>query len=188
MPIHHEAELVHTLCQYGEQISMLKRMPRMGWLQRGVSAPESVAEHSYGVAMLALVLADLCEVDRVRVLELALLHDLAEAMLTDLPHTAQQLLGAHAKHSAEQQAINNILAGLPHAERLLDHWQDYALGISREARLVKALDRLEMLIQALAYEQAGQRNLAEFWQYNQAIWAEFPVLGQIATELEQRRP
>lgn len=170
-------------------IATLKLLPRTGWLQRGIPLPESVAEHSYGVAVLALLVGDtIGGCDRGRLLAIALLHDMAEALVTDLPTSARHLIGADIKQAAEQKAIQTLLAGLPGSAEQLALWEEYTVGASREARLVKALDRIEMLVQALAYERAGNRNLAEFWQGAEAGWDEFPLLAECAALLLAERP
>ncbi|GAB4120458.1 MAG: HD domain-containing protein [Roseiflexaceae bacterium] len=177
------------LVQLCERIIMLKRMPRMGWLQRGVPHPESVADHSFSVAALAITMAAFFpDLQRNRVAELAILHDLGEVLLTDLPLSAQHLLGKPAKQAAELQAIDTLFADLPHHDQLIALWQEYTQASTPEARFIKALDRIELLAQALAYEQAGQRNLAEFWQGYDQGWDEFPLLGQLAATLVQQRP
>ena len=179
--------VVVALC---ERLAALKRLPRTGWLQRGVAPAESVADHTFGVALLALLLGDAAPgVDRGRLLALALLHDLAEALLGDIPAAARRHLGAAAKHGAERGAMAEILDGLPGRDEHLALWEEYAAGQSREARLVKGLDRLEMLAQALAYERAGSRALAEFWQGADEGWdEEFPALREIVRYLAGRRP
>ena len=153
----------------------LKRLPRMGWLLAGVAPVESVAEHSYGVAFLSLLLAD--DVNRAwkdeglsgslsveRTLRLALLHDLAESLLTDLPKRSSELIGSIVKHAAEEEAMGTLLAALPDGDEYLALWQEYDAASTPEAKLVKDADKLEMVHQALCYERRGQANLDEFWQ------------------------
>jgi putative hydrolases of HD superfamily len=179
------ASALAALC---EQIIVLKRLPRTGWLQRGIAAPESVADHSFGVALLALAVAgEYPKLDCARLLALAVVHDVGEALLTDLPLTAQRLIGRDAKQAAERRAVEQLLAALPDGGALVELWAEYAAGATSEARLVKALDRIELLAQALAYEQSGQRNLAEFWHGWEAGWEEFPELGALAAELARQR-
>jgi putative hydrolases of HD superfamily len=179
-------EALAALC---EQIAALKLLPRTGWLQRGVNPAESVAEHTFGVALLALAVADATPgVDRGKLLALALVHDMAEALLGDLPASARRHLGADAKLRAERGALAELMAGLPGGAGHLALWEEYAAGASREARLIKALDRVEMLAQALAYERAGSRSLAEFWEGAEHGWEEFPLLGQLVAHLVGLRP
>src|SRR5690242_15589080 len=63
----------------------LKRLPRTGWLHIGVQAPESVADHSYRIALLTLlVAAGEPALDLARALTIALVHDLPEAIAGDI--------------------------------------------------------------------------------------------------------
>jgi putative hydrolases of HD superfamily len=166
------------------RLQTLKLLPRTGWLQRGLRDVESVAEHSFGVAALALVIGDLQpELDRGRLLAIALVHDLAEALIGDLPASASRLIGKPAKHEAERQALLELLGDLPQGAHYVELWEEYSAAASPEARLVKALDRLEMLAQALAYERAGARSLGEFWDDPDGWAAEFPLVRALAQQL-----
>ena len=147
------------------ETASLKRLPRSGWLLRGVPQAESVAGHSFGVAFVALILADLeGGLDLAKVLSMALLHDLAEVRLTDLPASATHLLPDGLKSQAEAQALTDLLTPLPHSHRWLALWQEFEDRSSAEGRLVRDADKLEMMVQCLRYEQAGSRGLDEFWQ------------------------
>jgi putative hydrolase of HD superfamily len=177
-----------ALYRLQNRLLSLKLLPRTGWLQRGIRDPESIAEHSFGVAVLALLVGDaIPHIDRGRLLAIALLHDLAEALTGDLPATARRLFGAEAKYAAERGAMEELLADVPQAASYLDLWDDYVQGASAEARLVKALDRLEMLSQAFAYEQAGSRALDEFWDDADRWSAEFPAVRTLAEFLIAER-
>jgi putative hydrolase of HD superfamily len=155
--------------------AILKRLPRTGWLLNGVTPCESVADHTTGVALLTLALADAINaewqqaglaqpLDKGRAVTLAVLHDLAESVVTDLPKRSAQLLGGDVKRRAEADAFAAIVAGLPNSDDYTTAWAEYAQGASPEARLVHDADALEMVHQALRYEQAGHRTLDEFWQ------------------------
>jgi len=85
-------------------------------------------------------------------------------------------------------ALEEMLARLPNRAEYLVLWDEYARGCSREARLVKGIDRIEMLAQALAYERAGSRALGEFWEDIEDGWGdEFPILRELAAEILERR-
>ncbi|WP_298814961.1 HD domain-containing protein [Chloroflexus sp.] len=166
----------------------LKLLPRTGWLQRGVREVESIAGHSYSVAVLCLLIGDLIEdIDRGRLLAIALLHDLAESLLGDLPASATKLLGQETKRRAERDGLVSLIGNLPRGTEYLALWEEYASGSSREARLVKAIDRLELMAQALAYERAGARGLDEFWPLNDDWAAEFPPVEALAACLRAER-
>lgn len=151
----------------------LKVLPRSGWLLAGVPRAESVADHSYAVAVLALALAD--EINRdptahlldapldvERLLRMALLHDLAESRTTDLPRRATLLLGSDVKHAAERRALHAILDDHPDGAAWLALNDDYTNSSSHEARLLHDCDSLEMACQAVRYLHSGNRNLDEF--------------------------
>jgi putative hydrolase of HD superfamily len=179
----------HNLLALYTQVATLKLLPRTGWLQRGVPNVESVAEHTFGVATLALLIGDtIGGLDRGNLLAIAMLHDMAEALLSDLPASAKRFIGAEHKHDAERSALEEMLKQLPNRAEYLALWDEYARGGSREARLVKGIDRIEMLVQALAYERAGSRALGEFWEDIEDGWGnEFPILRALATEVLERR-
>lgn len=185
---HHDQEIVPLLALQC-RLMTLKLLPRTGWLQRGVYPVESIAEHTFGVATLALFLSDAIPgLDRGRLLAMALLHDMAEVLIGDLPMTAHHLLDDGIKHQAERRAILELLHGLPQAPLYLELWDEYTRRDTREARLLKQLDRLEMLIQALAYERAGSRNMAEFWEDAHNGWStEFPLVCNLAAQLITER-
>jgi putative hydrolase of HD superfamily len=184
------ARVLCALIDTGAKLGTLKRLPRTGWLQRGVADPESIAEHSYSVAMLALLAGDAVPgLDRERLLRMALLHDYAEALMGDLPASAKRLIGAPAKHAGERRAMSELLADFPAGESYVALWQEYCDGRSREAQLLKALDRIEMLMQALEYERAGSRLMDEFWDDVELSWPEWlPELRELALMLHARRP
>ncbi len=151
-----------TLLELVLELQALDRVPRMGYLLRGVVEAESVSEHSWHVVFLVWALAPRCPgVDAARAVEIALVHDLAELRLGDLPRTTARYFPAGAKRTAEGAAIAEILAPLGDGARAL--WEDYAAGASPEAKLVKACDKLQLMLKVAVYESWGEGRLAEFW-------------------------
>jgi putative hydrolase of HD superfamily len=156
-------EEVVALAMKGE---ILKNLDRTGWILAGVdkSQIESVAEHSFGTALISLLLASQCEqdgfkIDIGRVLTMAVLHDLAESETSDLvinqdaPDSHMQLRN---KIKAETQAMSEILGPLSNVgESLLSLWDEIQKQTSLEARVVISSDILDMLIHAVALERAG---------------------------------
>jgi putative hydrolase of HD superfamily len=179
---------VSILYDLQRRLLTLKLLPRTGWLQRGMRDVESIAEHTFAVAALAMLVGDQQPgIDRGRLLAIALLHDIAEALIGDLPASARRLFGAPAKHAAERRAMLEMFAGLPQAAEYLELWDEYCSGGSAEARLVKELDHLEMLAQALAYEQSGSRALGEFWEGRNGKVSEFPIVRDLTDRLYAER-
>lgn len=169
------------------ELQILDRVPRSGYALRGVPDPESVTEHSWHVVFLVWALgAQIPEVDTARAVEIALLHDLAEVRFGDLPRTASRYLPEGAKAIAEERAMEDLLAGVPHGS--VDLWRDYDAGKSPEARLVKACDKLQLMIKVSVYEQWGAGGLGEFWE-NPDNFPDggFEPIRQLFEELRSRR-
>ncbi|MDT4955514.1 MAG: hypothetical protein QOJ02_3652 [Acidobacteriota bacterium] len=154
------------------ELQRLKGLERTGWMLRGIApGAESVADHSYGVAVAAMLLADELiargvAVNMERVLRVALLHDWAEVRVGDMPRTATEYFGAASRKRAERAAFEDIVGGIEAsgvAEMYNALHEDYEERESLEARLVKAADVIDLLVQALAFERAGVRGLDEFW-------------------------
>lgn len=122
----------------------LKDTLRSGHTTRG--RPESTAEHSWRLTLMALALqGDLPGIDHHRLLGLLIVHDLGEAVSGDIP--APQQTGS--KIAEERRDMVALLAPLPDeaAARLLALWDEYAAAETPEARLAKGLDRLESVLQ-----------------------------------------
>ena len=144
------------------ELQILDRVPRSGWMLRGVAEPESVSEHNFHVVFLVWALGPrLPGIDLPRALELAIVHDLAEVRLGDLPRTAARYLPAGVKHEAERQALAELLA--PLGGRGEDVYAEYRLKQTPEARLVAACDKLQLMLKVTLYEEWGATGLAEFW-------------------------
>jgi putative hydrolase of HD superfamily len=175
------------------ELQRLKRLERTGWTLRGLpNGTESVAAHSFGVAVTAMMLADKIksrgsEVDVERVLKMALLHDLAETRVGDLPKTATKYFGTDVRIRAETAAFADIVGNLGAAESEYKNlYQEYEQRDSLEARLVKAADIIDLLTQAYALERAGAKGLEEFWEV--ADLADFqlpPVADEVVKEVLQ---
>lgn len=158
----------------------LKRVRRQGWIDRGIEEPESSADHSWGAALLAwLLMRDRPELDHERVILLALVHDLPEALAGDatpfdgIRRTEGALSDEHfrqppplshasrqAKREAEEAALETMIEPLPPtlASALRLAWLEYDAGETPEARFVKQIDKLETLLQAENY-RTGQPGL-----------------------------
>ncbi len=147
------------------EILHLKHLYRQGWLRRGIAPGgcESVAEHSYGVAMLAALtaIAWFPELDLHRVILLALVHDIGEIYAGDI--VPSDAIEPADKSRRERSAVQHIFGKSPQAELLLQVWEDYERAESPEARHVRQIDRLEMAMQARVYELFHENSLEEFY-------------------------
>lgn len=152
-----------TLLDLLLELQILDRVPRSGYVLRGVDHPESVSEHSWHVVFLVWALGPEVEgLDVAHAVEIALIHDLAEVRVGDLPRTAARYFPEGAKKQAEGAAMAEILAPLP--ERALELYAEYQAGETPEAQLVKACDKLQLMLKVAVYESWGSQGLAEFWR------------------------
>jgi putative hydrolases of HD superfamily len=152
------------------RLMRLKRLYRQGWLKRGLPEAlcESVAEHSFGTALLALLLAgkdgdcgSLGRVDPARAALLALVHEMGESYAGDI--TPVDGVSREDKERLERDAIARALDGHPDRDWLLGLWEEFEDGTTPEARFVRQLDRLEMGLQAALHEAEGYPGMGEFY-------------------------
>jgi putative hydrolase of HD superfamily len=130
----------------------LKTISRSGYTSAG--RPESVADHTWRLSLMALLLApQFPEVDFARLIKICIVHDLGEAIGGDIPAPEQArrvAAGAVAGKAAEERRdLVALLQPLPAAlrEEITSLWDEYEAADSAEARLAKALDKLETILQ-----------------------------------------
>lgn len=148
-------------CLHGET---LKRLRRTGWTIAGVSESETVASHVFGTCLVSLLIAVNLQargldIDLGRVMAMAVLHDLPEALTSDIPHTALELGGRSLKNGrsmAERNAIEMILAPLEQVgASLRAMWTEFIASKSLESEIVAAADSLDLLLHAVKMERGG---------------------------------
>ena len=143
---------LRNLMKFFETAGRLKRTPRAGWVEIGIRHPESVADHTFRTSILCMIYADTKGLDEPKLLRMALIHDLPEAMIGDLTPSKK------TKESKERKktAIKQILSFLPKKQRkkFMTDWNEYQEGKTKEAKAVRQLEKLEMALQAKEYERA----------------------------------
>lgn len=152
-----------TLFQFITLCDNLKRVLRTGWLLRGVppSQAENVAAHLHTTAILAFLLAKQLDepVDLQQVLLMALIHDIPEVEIGDIPMSAQRADPGirEAKMNAENNVMKKILNFLPEElqTEMVAAWSSYTQGTSVEARVVEVADRLATTLHAAQLIKSG---------------------------------
>ena len=148
------------------QAHHLKHIYRKGWLEHNIVGKncESVADHTFGVAFLALILAD--EVDpslnHEKLLKMALLHDYSESVIGDT--TPRNEVDHTFRKHMESEIFSDFFSTLKGGENLIRLFQEFEKQTSPEAKFLKEIDALEMSLQAAFYEKKHGMNLETFFQ------------------------
>ena len=123
-------------------VEKLKCNTRHAWTSSG--RQESVAEHSWRLSLMALLLKDeFPSLDMEKVLTMCLIHDLGEAVTGDIP----AFLKTEEDSAVEDRAVEKLLYPLPQKNTFLALFEEMKERKTDEAKLLKALDMLEALIQ-----------------------------------------
>ena len=103
-----------------------------------------------------------------------------------MPRTATNYFGAEARKVAETHAFTDIVRETAANEQYGSLYRDYEERNSLEARLVKAADIIDLLIQTYALERAGARGLDEFWDVARSPDFNLPTIAhQVVMDLLQ---
>jgi putative hydrolase of HD superfamily len=139
----------------------LKSIKRTGWTRHNIPEPESVADHSFRVAFMSMVMADRLNVDALKLIKMGLIHDMAESITGDI--TPDCGVSPEEKHVMEKEALLEVFGKLPDGSEFVDLWLEYEENKSPEARALKNIDKLEMAFQAVEYqEEYNDKDLSEF--------------------------
>ena len=158
-------------------LERLKCNTRHGWTSTG--RRESVAEHSYRLCAMAFLLRDeFPGIDMDRVLRMCIVHDWGEAVTGDIP----SFLKTDADEATETDAVGGLTAMLPDKKAGLDALFSELLALETpEAKLYKALDRIEAVIQ---HNEAPLDTWIELertlnLEYGVADCAQFPFMAEL---------
>ncbi|MCX6719690.1 MAG: HD domain-containing protein, partial [Candidatus Staskawiczbacteria bacterium] len=176
---------MNEIIKFFIEVGKLKGTPRRGWVIREVKNPESIAEHTFRVAIMAWVLAGKKDkkMNIEKLLKMALIHDLCEVYSGDItPYDSilpkdikkrRELLKtwprfsesqkkklSESKFKKEKAGLEKLIKNLPARLRqeMMHLWLDYENGASPEGRFFKHADRLESFLQA-----------AEYWKTNKHV-------------------
>ncbi len=113
---------------------------------------ESVADHSYMMSVLAMVVSDIKKLNTEKILKMSILHDWAESKIGDF---MPDEISGEKKTELEEYAMTELLDELPDMIKhdYFDIWNDYKENLSFESRFVHEIDKLEMALQGKIYEK-----------------------------------
>ncbi|MDX1441681.1 MAG: HD domain-containing protein [Nitrosopumilaceae archaeon] len=129
----------------------LKEIPRQGWMEKlEIDNPESVADHTYSMALIGMVLSESKNLNTEKILKMILLHDLAESIVGDYtPEQKPKKEKINLEINAFEKIVNYLPSGLK--KQYTSIWNEYLKNESREAVFVHQIDKLEMALQASIY-------------------------------------
>jgi putative hydrolase of HD superfamily len=175
--------MASELVRFLSKVGTLKDLPRAGWVRVGLPGPETVAGHCFRTSVMAIVLAADLGVDAARLLELVVVHDLAESDPEVGDITPFCGVDRDEKRRRERAAMERLCAALTGGDELLRLWVEYDEGRTPESRAAHQLDAMEMALQAREYEARHGVDLSEFRASARAKVSN-PVLLRILAELE----
>lgn len=168
----------------------LKVVRRSAYTSEGEA--ESVAEHSWRLCLMALVLrAEFPNADLAKLLAMCVVHDLGEAIGGDVPapEQARRLAAdpAATKSAQERLDLLTLLAPLPPATRgmITSLWDEYEAATSVEARIAKALDKLETILQHTQGDNPAEFDYAFNLDYGRRFTAGHPVIVRLREMLDE---
>lgn len=136
--------------------NQLKNIYRQGWLKVRIGLEhkdkcESVADHSFSVALLALTIIEKnkLNLDAFKCIKMGIIHELGEIYAGD--YTPYDEITKEEKHIKEKEAILKVLSTLDTDNDFLSLWNEFEESETAEAKFIKNVDQLEFLLQACAY-------------------------------------
>lgn len=155
-------------------IQQLKKTRRTGWLNFDVEDPESIADHMYRMGIISM-LSNNATLDTGRCVRIALVHDMAESIVGDI--TPKDPVPKEEKHRRELATMEYLTETLLEpfnptaAKEIMELWNEYENVSSPEARFVKDVDKFELIVQTLEFEQQhnGTKDLEQFLDTRQQI-------------------
>lgn len=172
---------ISAIIDFLQAAERLKDTLRSG--HTGQGRPESTAEHTWRLCLLAMLLdRDLPALDHARLLRLCIVHDLGEAISGDIPATVQ----SGPKAEAERADFVTLIAPLPEDLRteMLALWDEYEAAETPEARIAKGLDKIETMLQHVAGRNPPDFDYGFNLGYGRGATDRHPLLRQVRAQVD----
>ncbi|KAJ2079997.1 hypothetical protein H4R24_003400 [Coemansia sp. RSA 988] len=167
-------------------VERLKRTKRTGWINNGITGPESIADHMYRMGIMAMLIDD-AAIDRTKCIKMSIVHDLAEALVGDI--TPYDGVSKEQKYVLEREGMQKIVQSLNNssvAQEIESLWLEFEDNETSEANLVHDLDKCEMIQQAMEYEVSDGKQLDSFFESTKDIFTH-PQVKAWVEEIYRRR-
>jgi putative hydrolase of HD superfamily len=151
---------INNFIDFHKKTEKLKTTTRHSWLS-DKKRQESVAEHSWMLCLLAMLLSDQLDkkINLLKVLKMVTVHDLAESVTGDIP-SHEVSTRQENKLESERRAFLSLANSLPteKSNEIISLWEEFEKNETPEANFTNALDKIEVLM---------QHNLADISTWNQ---------------------
>jgi len=177
------AEL-NGILEFLRQAEQLKNTIRSAWTSKG--RPESVAEHTWRLCLMVMLFEkEYPKIDFSRLIKMCVIHDLGEVIGGDIPAIEQD--ESQDKSIQERKDLLTLLKPLPEVlKKEITHlWDEYEAAVTPEAKLAKALDKLETIQQHNQGENPVDFNYQFNLGYGKKYTTEDPLIVSIRTILDQ---
>jgi putative hydrolase of HD superfamily len=180
---------IQGVARLAYEAGQLKRLPRAGWFLAGIQNPESVAEHSFRVGVLAYMIAVLEGANPDRAAALGLFHDLPETRIGDVPSVGRPYVTTVAAKQVAADQVTDLPEPLAtHIRALIDeHEGAKTPEATLEARCSRDADKLDCLLQAREYQAQGNQ-LMQPWIDSMVAAVSTPTAKQLAAAAQELSP
>lgn len=192
------------------EIGKLKKMLRRGWVLRGIKDSETIAAHTFRMAIMAWILGRKKRLSINKILKMSLIHDLCEVYGGDTTPYDKLIKNKKdwleitkkwprfskkekekmfkEKYKKESKALEKLLLKLPPdlKTEIKKLWIDYEEGLTPEGKFVRQLDRVENLLQALEYWKKEKKFAIEPWWIQIEELVDDPILIKFLEFLEKK--
>lgn len=177
--------IIETLLASGT----LKEIKRTGWVLKGIKNPESVADHTWRMSLIILLLCPK-KLNKEKLLMMNAIHDLGEIGVGDIKWETgkKRVSPPHAKHKDEINTLNKLFSGYSTKRNHTNLLKEFNEQKTPEAKYLKQVDKLEMALQAYEYEKQGysKKKFDEFWE-NAEMYLKGKKLEPIFRKLQEMR-
>ena len=178
------------------RVNSSKDIPRTGWKMQGIESPESVAEHTFSLSFLTMLLTPILSgaidypLNINKLVKMAVLHDVGEVETGDIVVARGSVIDMQKraeKEEKEKKGIASLFKATDKSNLYLELFSEMIERKTVEASIFWQLDKLDMAVQALSYEKTTDKDLTEFFDNARAnISHEF--LRELLEEIITRRP
>ncbi|MBI1866651.1 MAG: HD domain-containing protein [Candidatus Staskawiczbacteria bacterium] len=188
-------------------------MPRRGWVIRNIKNPESIAEHTFRVTIMAWFLGEKKRnnFNIEKIIKMALIHDLCEvyagdttpydSILTKDKKQMQKLVRtwprfsegkkkklSEKKYKKEKEGLEKLIKDLSPKlkNEVMNLWMDYENGSSKEGRFFKQTDRIESFLQSMEYWEKNKKlPQGSWWEWAREFFDD-PVLLDFIEKMDKK--